>query len=223
MIRIPGLAAFRDAARLALLGLVGAALLAGNAVDWLSRHARALIVAVAALAVLEAGWSGSPGPGAMPTTLAALDRPIAADRSGSIVLDLPFGLRGGMPLYGSRLANAPLLIATADGHPRAIAYISRLPESELAAVRRHPFYADLLAAQQTPSSLYRELFGAGRADAARLAAARQDARRMDIGWVIVWSSTPVILHYLTAVGFRFDYRADGAAVYRITPPVSPRG
>jgi hypothetical protein len=113
--------------------------------------------------------------------------------------------------------------ATADGHPRAIAYISRLPESELAAERRHPFYADLLTAQQTPSSLYRELFAPGAPAAARLAAARQDARRMDIGWVIVWSSTPVILRYLTATGFRFGYRADGAAVYRITPPVSPRG
>jgi hypothetical protein len=41
--------------------------------------------------------------------------------------------------------------------------------------------------------------------------------------VIVWSSTPVILHYLTAVGFRFDYRADGAAVYRMAPPVSRSG
>jgi len=30
--------------------------------------------------------------------------------------------------------------AAADGHPRAIAYISRLPESTLVAVcKRHPF------------------------------------------------------------------------------------
>ena len=36
----------------------------------------------------------------MPTTLPALDRPIIADHSGSIVLDVPFGLRGGIPEYG---------------------------------------------------------------------------------------------------------------------------
>jgi hypothetical protein len=28
-----------------------------------------------------------------------------------------------------------------------------------------------------------------------------------------------VLHYLTAVGFRLDYRADGAAVYRM--PAAP--
>ena len=37
-IRVPGLSVFREADRLALLGLVGAALLAGAAVDWLARR-----------------------------------------------------------------------------------------------------------------------------------------------------------------------------------------
>ncbi len=61
-LRTPGLSIFREADRLALLGLVGAALLAGAAVDWLARHrAWPVILAVAALGVLEAGWSGSPG------------------------------------------------------------------------------------------------------------------------------------------------------------------
>ena len=59
------------------------------------------------------------------------------------------------------------------------------------------------------------LFAPGSAAAARLAAAQRDARRMDVGWAIAWSSTPVVLHYLKAVGFRLDYRADGAAVYRM--------
>ena len=57
-----------------------------------------------------------------------------------------------------------------------------------------------------------------RAPAARLNAARLDARRINVGWAIVWSPTPVVLHYLQAVGFRFDYRADGASVYRLPPP-----
>ena len=45
MIRLPGLSGFREADRLALLGLLAAALLAGRAVDWLRYHARPLIVA----------------------------------------------------------------------------------------------------------------------------------------------------------------------------------
>lgn len=69
----------------------------------------------------------------MPTALPALDGPIAADHSGSIVLDIPFGLCGGLPLYGSRLATAALLIATADGHPRAISYTAWVPQPTTAS------------------------------------------------------------------------------------------
>ena len=96
VMRLPVLSAFREADRFAILGLVGAALLAGAAVDWLRYHAKPLIIVVAAFAVLEAGYStGPPSSGIMPATLPALDRPIAADHSGSIVLDVPFGMRGG--------------------------------------------------------------------------------------------------------------------------------
>jgi hypothetical protein len=223
MVRLPFLSSFREANRITELGMVPAALLAGAAVTWLRYHARTLLVVVLALAVLEAGSVGAdPGPTplvTMPTAMPALDGPIAADHSGSIVVDIPFGVRSAVPLpnEGAGFNPEAEVQATADGHPRAIAYISRLPESELAAVWRHPFYADLLEAQQAPSALYGELFTGRSGDPARLAAARVDARRMDVGWAIVWSSTPVILHYLTAVGFRLDYRADGAAVYRLAP------
>jgi hypothetical protein len=37
---------------------------------------------------------------------------------------------------------------------------------------------------------------------------------MDVGWVLVWTATPEILHYLAQAGFRFGYRADGVSVYR---------
>ncbi len=220
MVRVPFLSSFREANRITELGLVPAALLAGAGVNWLRYHHRRLLVVVLALAILEAGSVGSyPGaaPPVMPTALPALDRPIAADHSKSIVLDIPFGVRSAVPLpdEGAGFNPEAEVQATADGHPRSIAYISRLPESEEAAIRRHPFYAYLLDAQQAPSSLYGELFRGGSADAARLNAARLDVRRMDVGWAIAWSSTPVILRYLTAVGFRFDYRADGASVYRL--------
>ena len=63
--RIPWLSDLREADRFALLGLVGAVLLAGAAVDWLLRHAWPAPIVVAALAVLEAGWSGSSTIGVM--------------------------------------------------------------------------------------------------------------------------------------------------------------
>ena len=62
---------------LAILGLVGAALLAGAAVEWVWRHARVAVVVVAALAVFEAGWAGGTNVGVMRTSLPAVDRPIA--------------------------------------------------------------------------------------------------------------------------------------------------
>ena len=164
LIRIPGLSALREADRLALLGLVPAALLAGSAVDWLRSRARPLLVAALALAVLEAGWAGIPHRGTMLTALPALDRPIAADRSGSIVLDIPFGLRGGIPLYGSAISPRPLLLATADGHPRAISYSSWVPARHRRGHRRAPV---LPPARRGPARAAQFARAAGRRPAGR--------------------------------------------------------
>jgi hypothetical protein len=55
-VRLPGLSSFREADRLAILGLLPAALLAGAAVEWIRYHAHAkpvlAVVAVAAVSVL---------------------------------------------------------------------------------------------------------------------------------------------------------------------------
>ena len=218
LVRIPGLSGFREADRLALLGLVAAALLAGGAVDWLACRAgraeecaRVVAAAAVALVMLESGWSGSPSVGVMASAMPALDRPVAADHSGSIVLDVPFGLRGGLGLYGTGIAPQALLLATADGHPRAVAYTSWVPGPTAGAINAHPFYRGLVAAQRRRP-----------VPASRLAAARRDARRLGIGWVLVWPTPskkwqrarPVVLRYLEATGFRFAYRADGVSVYR---------
>ena len=53
----------------------------------------------------------------MPTSYPAVDKAIVADHSGSIVLDLPFGLRGGIPVDGVPFFPQALVMATADGHP----------------------------------------------------------------------------------------------------------
>ena len=59
-----------------------------------------------------------------------------------------------------------------------------------------------------------------------LAAARQDLRHLRIGWALVWQTgRHDVISYLTATGFRFSYRADGVAVYRlsVTGPGLPGG
>ena len=157
------------------------------------------------LGALEAGWSGGPGGvAAMPTTLSALDGPIAADHSGSIVVDVPFGLYN-LPFYGEPPTTQAILIATADGHPRAACYTSWVPTRTVTATAGHPFYAQLNEAQQ------------GRDQTpAQIAAARADLRTLHVGWVLVW--LPQLNHalsqYLSGTGFAFRYRADGASVYR---------
>src|SRR5580692_2062227 len=205
-IRVPGLSIFREADRLALLGLVGAALLAGAAVDWLaSRRAWPLILVVAVLGALEAGWPGTPGGlPLMPTAFPALDRPIAADHSGSIVVDLPFGLEN-VPSYGLEPAPEAILMATADGHPRAICYTSWVPTQTIAATKHHPFYFQLNRAQQGHEPGPEQIAKAGA-----------DLRTLHVGWVVVWQpeSGQALSLYLSATGFRFAYQADGASVYR---------
>jgi hypothetical protein len=214
-VQLPGLAGFREAARIIMLGLVPASLLAGAAVSWLRYHAPLLLIPVLLLGAAEAGWAGTPGVGVMRTALPALDRPITADHSASIVVDAPFGIRGGIPLPGEGAAFDPesQVLATADGHPRAVAYLSRIPGGTLAAIRRNPFYAGLLSAQGAPHGLTEQLTGT-TSYPGLLAAARQAARRTDIGWVVVWQQSPDIRRYLQRTGFRLDYGADGALVYR---------
>ena len=217
LMRLPVLSAFREADRFAILGLVGAALLAGAAVDWLRYHARPVIIAVAALGVLEAGYSvGPPQSGIMRTALPALDGPIAADPSGSIVLDIPFGLRGGIPEYGKQIAKPPLVIATADGHRRAVAYTSWVPATTRNAIAGHPFYAQLVRAESgIPLAPQRNKAG-NQVTPAEVAAARADLRGLGIGWALVWTRhpRPQVDTYLRAAGFRFAYRIDGAIVFR---------
>ena len=214
-VQIPGMAGFREAGRFTMLGVLPAALLAGAAVDWLRRRAAVLLIPVLILGALEAGWAGNLAVASMPTTLPALDRPIAADHSGSIVVDVPFGVRGGVPLAreGGAFSPEAQVLATADGHPRAVGYLSRLPEPTLMAVRRNAFYAGLLSAQGQPRSLAESVTGY-HTYPALLAAARADVRRMHIGWVIVWQQSHYVLAYLANTGFRFAYAADGAWVFR---------
>jgi hypothetical protein len=101
---------------------------------------------------MEAGWSGNLTTrmwpiGVMPTALPTLDAPIAANHSHSIVVDVPFGIRGGLPVAGSPFPPESMVLATADGHPLTDGYASRIPSTTLAGIAKRPFYAALLRLQ----------------------------------------------------------------------------
>jgi hypothetical protein len=208
-VQLPGLANFREADRFTELGLTAAALLAGAGICWLASRSRALLAVAVALGLLEAGWSGNTAQpvriGVMPAALPALDRPIASDRSHSVVVDVPFGIRGGLPVLGGAFPPITMALATADGHPRGEAFVSRIPARLRAQISAIPFYRGLLLAQGGPL--------ASTPVSIRKAAA--SARRLHIGWVIDWAEgNAVVTTYLRETGFRLAYRADGAAVYR---------
>jgi hypothetical protein len=234
-VRLPGLSSFREADRLAILGLLPAALLAGAAVEWFRYHAKPVLAVVAAAVILESGYSGNPRVGWIPVSFTGVDRGIVADHSNSIVLDLPFGLRGGIPVYGVPFFSQALVMATEDGHPRSIAYTSRVPRPTIDAIKHHPFYAALISAEHElpmkcpwrapqPGSLYLCAHPSGVSapgievaenkvseslTPARLAAARRDAAAMNIGWAVVWkrndSVTKFLESYLHQTGFHFAY------------------
>ena len=118
-IKIPGLSGFREPSRIAELGLIPVALLAAFTVNWIRYHARWLLIAVLALAVLEAGLTTPPhARTTMPVSYPALDNPIAADHSNSIVVDAPFGLRGGTGVTGLPFPPQTQVLASHDGHTR---------------------------------------------------------------------------------------------------------
>jgi hypothetical protein len=143
-------------------------------------------------------------------------------------VDVPFGLRGGIPEAGGRFAAEALVLATADGHPRAIAYVSRLPQPTINGMYRQAFYGYLVHAQHyTPPARFAPLTPGAKLPlfnripasytpltAAQVAAGRRNAQRLNIGWVLLWYKNPALLQYLSQTGFRFDYRADGVSVYR---------
>ena len=225
-VRLPGLSSFREADRLAILGLLPAALLAGAAVEWCRYHAKPLLAVIAAAAILESGYSGTtPKVGSIPVSFPGVDRGILNDRTNphSIVLDLPFGLRGGIPVDGVPFFPQALVMATEDGHPRSIAYTSRLPYPTRTAINKHSFYAALIDAehevartcpfrapgQQGSLNLCDHPYGVvppGPQVAVNkvseyltpkvLAAAKRDAAAMNIGWAVVWKRNGSVSRFL---------------------------
>ena len=212
LVRIPGLAGLREADRFMLVGMIGVALLAGLVVDWLSKRRRwiavPLIAVVAALGVVEAGWAGGTvGPPltpteTMPVAMPAFDSLLKADHSNSIVLDVPFGLRGGLSLIGASISERTFLLAAEDQHPRAASYTAWVALPTIEAIKAHPFYLYLMKYQDSRDYPTRP----------ELAAAAADLKTLNIGWAIEWANMWRIHHplsrlwkleiYLRELGFR---------------------
>ena len=211
-VRIPGMSGFREANRFTPLALIPAALLAGSAVAWIKTKLPVALILAAALTIPELGWSVANPPTAMPANipavapngLPAVDRAIAADHSGSLVVDVPLGFRSGAGSLGLGFPPEALVLATFDDHPRAVGKVARLPPQTLQAVGRHSFYVDLMRLEKGQ-----------QVDPATIPAALADARQMHVGWVLVWQPvTPRLAEFLRQTGMRPDYRADGVSVYR---------
>jgi hypothetical protein len=235
LVKIPGLSGLREADRFALVGLIGAAMLAGLTVQWLSmrRSTMPLIAVIIALGALEAGWSGAPADspgfpsnfgyhGTMASTLPDLDRPISRDPTKSIVVDVPYGLRGGVGITGQPIAPSALLIATHDMHPRAIAYTAWVSKAANKGIAKHAFYRYLYVAAKS---------GLPYPSPSRLAAARADLKTLNVGWVIEWRNVWTDHHqwgryqrltkYLMDVGFR--QKDDSCLLPGVAAASCPRG
>jgi hypothetical protein len=167
--------------------------------------------------------SGPQPPMSMPINMPALDRPIAADHSNSIVVDLPLSVRSAVPLKNEGPAFDPeaQVQGTADGHPRAVAYVSRMSSLFLNKFKAQPFYGYILKLEAPfGRSFTSRLFGSHGQGSAEMTAARNDAYKMHVGWAIMWNYKEHerwLLRYLTAIGFKFQYKADGSSVYRLFP------
>lgn len=217
--RLPGMNGFYEANRFTVIALIPATLLAGGAVTWLAKRWAPALAVVTVLCLSELGWSGPQFGGrvphlslssavaagaAMSTHLPAITDQIEADHSDSIVVDVPLGFRSGSLEYGAPFPAEGLVLSTIDHHPRAVGYVARLPHATVDGLSRQAFYTAMIAAQSGVVI-----------HAARVRLARANARRIDVGWVVVWASEPpAVRRFLRAAGFHFVTRSDGVTLYR---------
>ena len=134
-------------------------------------------------------------------------------------------------------------MATEYGHPRSIAYSSRVPACFIQRMMAHAFYRNLVYVQQEgpESCLWSPSDGrylpGHQAQATgcpypvgvtpltpivlppgQLLAAARDASRLHFGWAVVWkrniSVDQYVLTYLKDTGFRYAYRDHNVLIYQ---------
>ncbi len=218
LVQLPLMQDVRVPARFVMLGMLGLSLLAGFGFAALWRRgiaARGLAVAALLFAAVEAGYpDGGVGATWVPGSRAHLYAPVRADKSDSIVVDIPLAFVGST--YGAGRAPdkvEPMLRATEHGHRMAFGFIGRLTPAQISHLMTHPFYAAVMAQQ-----------GSGPDDAAPLpagdlAALRKNIAEMRVGWVVVWpSASRRVPAFLRSLGFTPVTRQDGSVLWRAPAP-----
>lgn len=208
-LRIPGRFAVVAALALDVLAAVtlarlGARLAARRA--WLGWAVPAAALAVVALEFMTVdGPMQSP---AVPAPYAA----IAADRTGSAVLEVPLQWRDGFGVTGDAVAGREnsifLYYATRHGHPVVNGMVARLPRKRLERLLAEPVYRQVLSLQGEPGMQDPPTFGA------------DDLRRLGIGFVVYHRDRPfpAALAHLGGLGLPVAADDGTVVVWRV-----PRG
>jgi hypothetical protein len=211
MTYLPFFADVRVPARFTMLGMLPLAMLGGLGFALLRSRGRIALGLAAVLVAFAVVESGFPDGGAakkwVPMERERLYAPVKADRSDSIVVDVPLGFIGATEGVGGFPGGVvePMLRATEHGHPIASAYITRLPRDTIGALQRHRFYADLTALQNPGVA----------APAVDVPASAESARALGVGWVVVWpDGQRRVLPFLEQTGFRRVREDDGILLYR---------
>jgi hypothetical protein len=210
-VQIPGFADQRVAARFIILGLLPAALLAGFGSRALATGGLARRSLLAAALVVCALDLGSPMAFEGDVTQPEIYDAIRADRTDSIVVDVPLIWLTGTRYLGTPINSGAMLRATEHGHPIAYGVVGRANVQLLTALARNRFYTDLMVLQ------------GGASLAAVPVPSRPDpglgarnARALGVGWVVVQpTASPAVGAYLRSAGFRLHHQHDGVKVFRI--------
>ncbi len=218
LVQLPLVDDFRVSARYTMLGVLGLSMLAGFGVQALARRrgrwAPVLLVALLALATLEAGWpDGGRAYETTPSSRSGFYAPVRADRSGSAVVDVPYGLWGaGAAAYGTAVPGFEFMLrATEHGHPIVGGWVTRLSTRRVQVAAGHRFLADLVELQTRAEGDSASEGGT----AVDPAAGRADADAMRVRWAVVWPSADAAsVRYLRAVGFREAGAGDGLTLMR---------
>jgi len=209
MTYLPFFADVRVPARFTMLGMLPLAMLGGIGFALLRSSGRIAVGVAAVLVAFAVVESGFPDGGNaqhwVPMERERLYAPVKADRSDSIVVDVPLGFIGATAGAGKVPGGEiePMFRATQHGHPIATGYMTRLTPASIEALLRHRFYADVMALQRADGT------------PVDVRASAETARRLDIGWVVVWpDGDRRVLPFLEQTGFRRVREDDGILLYR---------
>lgn len=211
---IPIVGTLRVPQRFALLALLPAVLLAVIGAEWLFGRLRPLsrgflLAAAIGLVIVEGAVLL---PAGLTATHDAITAPIRADRSNSVVVDVPLTWQSGVSLVGPILAASPAMLrATQHEHPIAAGYISRVNQGRIAQLAAQPLYSQLLRVQGQAHL--------GSVSAREVQQARSNARHLGVRWAVVWPEAgAAAIPYLLRVGFRRVVSSDGSTLMRLPAP-----